>query len=226
MGEVPFLHTLWKYRGRGGGLLLASLLGLYVWNRRPISHPPGILVEQDPEQAPPEDPRPWMRGDFRFVPLADFRIQARILSVERYRFDPAARLSPVDFALGWGPMSDSAVLDRLDIRQSGRWYHYRWRGEPPIPLDAIISHSANMHLIPATVYVERQLVKARRGQLVALRGKLVRVEGPHGFRWISSTTRTDSGDGSCEVVWVDDIRWIEVHRTTGRASTSGFGSPS
>mgnify|MGYP001203996934 FL=1 len=63
-----------------------------------------------------------------------------------------------------------------------------------------------MHLVPADARVKRQLLKARRGQIVALRGKLIRIEGPDGFRWTSSTTRSDSGDGSCEVVWVEDAR--------------------
>lgn len=188
------------------GLALVVALGGYVWSRRPISHPPGILVAEDPEQREPDNPASWTRDGYRFHPLGDFRLEARILGTERYRFDPSAELSPVDFALGWGPMSDSAVLERLNISQSGRWYHYTWREEPPIPLGEIITHSANMHLIPADGRVKRHLLKARRGQVVALRGKLVRIEGPGGFRWTSSTTRSDSGDGSCEVVWVDDAR--------------------
>lgn len=187
-------------------LVLIAALGGYVWSRRPVNHPPGVLVPENPEQEEPASPAPWTRDGYRFHPLADFRLEARILGSERYRFDPSAELSPVDFALGWGPMSDSAVLERLDISQSGRWYHYRWRNAPPIPLDAIIRHSANMHLVPADARVKRQLLKARRGQIVALRGKLIRIEGPDGFRWTSSTTRSDSGDGSCEVVWVEDAR--------------------
>ncbi len=188
------------------GLGLVVALGGYAWSRRPVSHPPGILVAEDPEQQEPDNPASWTRDGYRFLPLADFRLEARILGTERYRFDPSAALSPVDFALGWGPMSDSAVLERLNISQSGRWYHYSWREDPPIPLGEIITHSANMHLIPADGRVKRHLLKARRGQVVALRGKLVRIEGPNGFRWVSSTTRADSGDGSCEVVWVEDAR--------------------
>lgn len=188
------------------GLGLVVALGGYAWSRRPVSHPPGILVAGDPEQREPDNPAPWTRDGYRFHPLGDFRLEARILGTERYRFDPSAELSPVDFALGWGPMSDSAVLERLNISQSGRWYHYTWREEPPIPLGDIIAHSANMHLIPSDARVKRLLLKARRGQVVALRGKLVRIEGPGGFHWTSSTTRSDSGDGSCEVVWVEDAR--------------------
>jgi len=45
----------------------------------------------------------------------------------------------------------------------------------------------------------------RVGQVVALRGYLVRVQSPDGWRWNSSMTRSDSGNGACEVVWVRHI---------------------
>jgi hypothetical protein len=38
-----------------------------------------------------------------------------VLSVERYRTGREAEISPVDFALGWGSMSDDAVTSKLDI---------------------------------------------------------------------------------------------------------------
>jgi len=46
----------------------------------------------------------------------------------------------------------------------------------------------------------------RIGQVVELHGQLIQADGKDGWRWISSLTRTDTGDGSCEVVWVDSVR--------------------
>src|SRR5690606_18040291 len=79
------------------------------------------------------------------VPLAGFRLSARVLSREDYSTGREARFSPTDLALGWGPMGEDAVLSRLRIRQSARWYHYRWSGDPPIPRREIARNSANMH---------------------------------------------------------------------------------
>ena len=47
------------------------------------------------------------------------------------------------------PRAQDAVLSRLQISQSSRWYRYRWNDAPPIPLQEIIQSSANMHMIPA-----------------------------------------------------------------------------
>jgi hypothetical protein len=136
--------------------------------------------------------------------LASFDLRGRVLAQERYRFDRAAELSPIDLAMGWGRMSDSAVLDQLKIWQSGRWYYWSTR-RFPIPAEEITTHSANMHMIPATPLVQRQLLRLRVGQVVRIRGQLIRAEGRDQWRWASSLSRTDSGDGACEVIWVETV---------------------
>jgi hypothetical protein len=182
--------------------ILALVMGVLWWQGRPVVQPPGILAPLDPRQTEPEAPAAWTYREHRFTSLARFELRARVLAVERYRFDRAAELSPVDFALGWGPMSDSRILEAITIRQQDRWYFWS-SPELPIPASEVISHSANMHLIPATRGVERRLLSVRQGQVVELRGQLVRADGKDGWHWASSLSRTDTGDGSCEVIWVE-----------------------
>lgn len=197
-----------RLRERRGPLALVVLLGgsgLWWWSGRPVSHPPGVLAPEDPLQGPPDRLDPWSFHGHTLRALASFELRARVLSAERYRLDRAAELSPVDLALGWGPMSDSAVLEAISIRQADRWYFWQ-SGNLPIPAGEVTSHSANMHMIPATEAVARRLKAVREGQLVELKGQLVRVDGPGGWHWVSSLTRTDTGDGSCEVIWVESAR--------------------
>ena len=142
----------------------------------------------------------------RLRPLAAFALEARVLGREDYRFGREAALSPTDLALGWGRMAEPAVYERLDIRQGGRWYHYRWGAEgPPIPLPEIIRSSANMHLVPADAAVATAIERVRPEQTVRLRGWLVEVEGDAGWRWRSSLSREDSGDGACELIYVCEL---------------------
>lgn len=195
---------------RDRALLLALFLGAlafgcHAWTRRAVSHGPGVLAPEEPEQALLKPPPRWQAYGHTFTGLASFEIHARVLSTERYRFDPPSVLSPVDFALGWGPMSDSRVLGRLTIYQDNRWFHWAAR-DLPIPESQIISHAANMHMIPADAAVRAKLLDVREGQVVRLRGKLVKAESPEGFGWVSSLSRTDTGDGACEVVWVDSVQ--------------------
>ena len=190
-------------------LVIAGVLIVIGWWLSPPSgrvQPPGVLAPDVPEQTSIVDGASFAHDTFRITPLAEFRIDARVLGRETYRFDAGAVLAPIDLALGWGRMSDSDVIERLVISQSGRWYSYRWGAEgPPLPPAEIRSSSANMHLIPADAGVAGLLDKVRVGDLVRIEGKLVQADGEDGWHWRSSLTREDSGGGACELIWVESV---------------------
>jgi len=190
---------------RGAALLLAMLAAIAAWQlaHRPRQHPAGVLVAETPQQTDIDATVALPnKGEFAFTPLARFSISARVLGCAGYRWDTEAKLAPTDLALGWGRMSDSAVLGQIDITQSGRFYHWQVR-EFPIPEGEIIGSSANMHLIAADTLIERAIEQTRVGDVVSFDGFLVRADGPNGYHWISSLTRSDSGGGACELVWVE-----------------------
>ena len=178
--------------------------GCEWWMGRPVKQSPGVLVSAEPAQTELESAPTFEKPGYQIKPLAKYKIKARILSSERYRWDPGADLVPVDLAVGWGAMSDTTVLDRLDIWQSGRWYEWRAK-EFPIPPAEITSHSANMHLIAADKSVAKQISRARSGQVVTMKGYLVEASRADGFTWRSSLTRTDTGAGACELMWVTEF---------------------
>ena len=166
---------------------------------------PGSLVVGDPVQDDGAKRDPFERKGYTIAPFARFTVRARLLSSETYRMGREADLSPIDFALGWNDMSNDAVLARLSISQGNRFYYYRWESEPPIPVEAIVRNSANMHLIPASDDVHRQLERVRPGATVTLRGWLVDVSARDGSQWRSSRTRDDTGFGACELIWVEEV---------------------
>jgi len=60
-----------------------------------------------------------------------------------------------------------------------------------------------MHMIPANAAVLQALKKAREGRFIQISGYLVEATNTQGWRWTSSLTRSDSGGGSCELVFVE-----------------------
>ena len=186
--------------------LLAFAAAVFGWNyvHRPIEYPPGVLIPSDPQQTATGD-SPITYGDFQLKPLAHFAIDARVLHRKIYRWDRQASLVPVDLALGWGQMSDQSVLDRITITQSMRFYWFEYKMPPPISKDEIISHSTNLHVIPATPAIAAQCKAVRVGALVHLSGDLVEAAGPGIGTWRSSLSRTDTGNGACELMWVADF---------------------
>ena len=175
-------------------LFLLTLVALGWQWLRPTSEPPRVATPDGVIRV----------NGHTITPLQPFRLEALVLGREDYRFDRGARVSPTDLALGWGPMADPQVLARIDISQGNRWY--RWRtDEFPIPRRDIETHSANMHLIPADASVAHALERIEPGQHIALTGQLVRVEGDDGFRWLSSLSFEDIGEGACELIWVQSL---------------------
>ncbi len=176
------------------------------WMQRPVRPPAGILAPADPRQTDLDNAAPLHHGEWTLTPRARYHVVARILGREDYRFDSIADLVPEDLALGWGPMSSTEVLDAIEISQGGRFYYWHVAHAPlPIPLESIVEHSANTHVIPADAIVARQLRKLRVGQVVELDGSLVDAARDDG-RWMkTSMSRTDSGAGACEVLWVRDV---------------------
>jgi hypothetical protein len=170
---------------------------------RPIDRPAGVLIEREPLQGP-TSAAPFAFGEFEITPRAVYDIEARVLSVEPYKMDGGAKLSPIDFAVGWGPMSDTAVLEHFRITQGARFFTI-YPDEAAIDLRTALLGSANMHLIPATGRVRDQLEDVRPGNLVRLRGYLVSVAGPNGYTWNTSLTREDTGAGACELFYVESV---------------------
>jgi hypothetical protein len=163
-----------------------------------------VVAGDLPVQSSVAGEREFERNGYRIRALARFEVSARVLGAEHYRLDREAQLAPVDLALGWGRMSDTAVLQRISISQRGRFYYWS-TADFPIPRREIETSSANMHMIPADDRIEAALKSVRPGQIVTVRGYLVEARAPDGWRWRSSMTREDTGAGACELVWVESV---------------------
>jgi len=141
---------------------------------------------------------------YTLTPLADFTVSARVLSKSIYRIDREAKLAPVDLVLGWQSMANLAVIDRIRISQSNRFYHW-YTDNFPIPRNDIETQSANMHMIPSSDEIENQLKALPNNVSVRLTGFLVSITAADGWNWRSSMTRSDTGHGACEVFYVTGI---------------------
>lgn len=189
-------------------ILIIVLIVSIIWGIRNCSGKvtlgPGVMVNDVPVQEEIKSPISFNHLGFTITKVANFKIKAKVLAREDYYFDRGADLAPVDLALGWGRMSDESILEQINITQSGRFY--RWRVESfPIPRREIETHSANMHLIPADKYVQYLIDDIREGEIIELNGSLVNVQSNEGWYWNSSLTRNDTGNGACELIWVESL---------------------
>lgn len=188
-------------------LLALTLLTVTLLSRSSAELPLQPQISIVPTQTIANGVAPWQNGAYRVEPLAGYDVTARVLSARGYSENRESEVSPIDLALGWGPMADRALLQSLNVSQRDRWYFVRWRNAP-VRAEEVIANSANTHLLPADAEVAEQLEAVEPGDIVRLKGYLVKVSAEDGWTWTSSTSRYDTGDGSCEILWVESV---EVH---------------
>lgn len=194
-------------------LLVGMLVvfGGYSWlSGRPITYGPGMVAPHEPLQGPPRRTAFEHEG-YEISPVASIQIEARVLGAEHYFLDRESDLSPIDLALGWGRMSDESILQHIRISQASR--RYSWQaGAMPIPRNEVETCSANMHLIPSTELMAERFGDVREGHVVQITGQLVNVRGNDGWLWTTSRSRHDTGDGACELIWVEKFEILpDVH---------------
>ena len=194
-----------KWRGL---ILIVLVIGGYqYWSGREIEQTDGVLVPTEPSQTSFSNKNSFKHNGYKISPQAKFDITARVLGRENYRLGRESDLSPIDLALGWKNMSDQRVLEKMEISQSNRFYFWRVK-DYPIPRNEIVSSSANMHMIPANSVVASKLGEVHKGHVVRLKGYLVNISADDGWSWNSSLERTDSGNGACEIIWVEQAEII------------------
>ena len=184
--------------------LIASVFVFWPW--RQVKQPPGVLVQGMPSQkeiAP--RPLPNVEG-WKLTAVAEYKLHARILGTKTYHSGVQSSLVPTDVAVGWGKMSDSAVLDHLSLSMGNRFFFYEWSNTPPISQDEIKISAANNHVIAANDEVRSAVRWLRVGQIVTMKGYLVNATKQDGFNWSSSLRRDDTGNGACELFYVESVK--------------------
>ncbi len=187
-------------------IALLAAAGWWQWhNSRPLTQAPGTLAPDEPTQsALPPNLEAWNVGTTEIIPLATFWGKARILHLERYHWDDMSVISPMDLGIGWGPLSNELKVNQATFTNTGR--NLEWDSkDPAFAFWEVSRNVANLHVIPSSDFVRSQLMELREGQIVLISGYLVKAKPATGTPWTSSLSREDTGPGSAEVIWVDNI---------------------
>ena len=201
-------------------LFLLALFFLYKGGRR---NAVGGIGE--PVQTPESGHIERTIGEWKLLIDYDYAydIEALVLHTKNYpETDIGGKLAPKDLALGWGTVAAYNKAINFHWSQSNRWYYWScdtYSEMEPVSLpgmDAATSvsiQSANTHVIAADSSVKSVINRIRRGDHVHLKGYLVNItglaSGGKTFSWNSSISRTDSGNGACEVFYVTDAKILK-----------------
>ncbi len=175
--------------------------------------PDGIDTSQDPVQVPYKADEPIImevkHGYFTITPVAKYKISGVVVGKGTYSSGWDGEISPVDLAIVWGKLAEPGSNRYIDYTQGNRWYFYQYKPGSPFDNSYIVSHSSNSHIIPASENIRRAVRAVKGKDKVVLEGFLVNLKGIYKEQpvtWNTSLSRTDSGNGSCELFYVSKVR--------------------
>jgi hypothetical protein len=172
-----------------------------------------IDISHHPRQTSYVSEEPIVRkikdGLFTITPLAEYKVFGRVVSKKSYSYDWNDKISPIDLAIVWGKLAEPESGRYITYSQSNRWYFYKYKPESPFDNSYVITHSANNHIIPANKNIHRAIKTIKKKDGVVLEGFLVNIKGTYKGQtvmWNTSLSRSDTGDGSCELFYVSKVR--------------------
>lgn len=115
-----------------------------------------------------------------------------------------------DLCVIWGPNLERDDYRSITFESTPTWCHWSWRSDD-IRFDA--QAIANNHLVTDDEALRRALARVHVGDQVRFRGQLVNYRDQRypDFWRNSSTTRTDTGGGACEVVYFEELDVLKPH---------------
>jgi hypothetical protein len=166
---------------------------------------PSTEPVQTPADRPPFEHRVGGRT-YRVTPRFRFDQSARVVSSRAYRWGAAGAILPEDLALAWGPVVEPPYFGRISYSQFSRFFFWRTK-DLSLDRGTIVSHTANVHVLPRTIRLKRAVRAVDKGDIVRLEGLLVDVvdvDDPD-FHWATSVTRDDEGPASCETIYLERL---------------------
>jgi len=171
-----------------------------------------IDTSQDPIQKPINSPEPMIiefkNSHFTLSPIAEYKLSGMVVGKKTYSDDWEGKISPLDLAIVWGQLAEPEYRRYITYGQRNRWYFYQYKQGSPFDHSYVIPHSSNNHIIPGNKNIALAVKTIQRKNTIAIEGLLVNLMGTYKGQtvtWNTSLSRTDTGNGSCELFYVTKV---------------------
>lgn len=155
--------------------------------------------------------------EVNFEKKANYVLYGRV--EEKFHYNPSRsfinKLSEYDLGIVWGKLLAENLEDMKFRNNGSRFLTYRYSQSFTNKMggkENIINSLSNNHIIPDNEYILKCLKYLKEGEYIKLEGYLVNVTYKSDFdkgEWPTSLSRTDHGDGACEVFYVTNLTWLK-----------------
>jgi len=126
------------------------------------------------------------------------------------------KLNLKDICVVWGSNITTNAYRESKFK-SAPFMCYWWVPDD-VPFDQ--TKISNNHLITEKKALARQIMRARKGDQIYLKGFLAEYSTADGFHRGTSTTRTDTWNGACETIYLSEFRILKAANTGWRGLAS------
>lgn len=153
-----------------------------------------------------------------YTKKANYTITGKVVEKHYYMpYNLINKLCRFDLGIIWGPLLTTDLDGLMTFKNNGkRFLTYKYSSELVGKLgskEAVINSLSNNHVIHSSEHVLKLLRNIKKGDYIQIEGYLVDLvyekNGNKG-NWSSSVSRTDHGDGACEIIYVTNVTWLKV----------------
>lgn len=204
----------------GYALLLSIVLGVVSCIKRneiPNDYSVSESLLQEPLQSPIKDePFNVSYGGVGYAiePVFDYVLYGLVVSYRHHDGDSMLHklwndhLNMADVCVVWSDNANPSMLRQLNI-WNGQFTCNIKTNNPLAWSQFNMDQLSNNHLISENDYIRSQIEELRVGDQIRVKGKLAAYGSLGGGKRGTSTTRTDTGNGACETIYVEDFQILK-----------------
>lgn len=142
---------------------------------------------------------------YYLTPKARYNATVMVAHTKRYFIGPVASIAPIDMFFLWGSIPTEDYRSYMKVSQKMRRGGVKLSKNSPYDYRYVYMQGSNNHIIPANDELKKILLKVQKHDIVSMEGYLVNVENSRMYPWSSSMTRSDEGNGACEIFYVNKV---------------------
>ena len=211
-------------------IIVVSFLWFAVsfWNRNELPRDLEIIpaLAEEPLQKKTREASFTTRYndiDYEIEPEYDYELHGMVVSFRLHdgestmHFRSSDHLNMIDVCVVWGDNADNPVLHEMEFWNGIFTCAFSapdratWERFDPIAI-------SNNHLISDDDFIRDAVQDVRVGDQIRVRGMLSSYGKAGGGKRGTSTSRTDTGNGACETIYVKDFKILRPARSAWRIS--------
>ena len=189
-------------------ILSTTIRNIYIDVQKPKEKIESLKNISEPIQTEYQNNKTLKKGNktINIDMLYKYEITGRVTNIEKYNNNEIfSKISPLDIGISWGETAEQNNHNKIKYSSIGDRKVYS-----SYSYDAVYNsfEISNNHLIPQNDKIKKYLSLIKKNDYIKIEGYLVNISSNNWYNR-TSTTRNDTGDGACEIIYVTNIVWLE-----------------